>query len=278
MKTIVVTGTHVQSNSDNCRYQYEFPRDSGKSFNDKELAVAGVMMYYSWPNIHSSKYSNNTFSYKWIDGSTNTVTLPDGFYDASSLNAYLQSVMVTNGHYLEDDSGNYVYYLEILENSVYYAIEIVCYAVPAALPTNWTNPGAWAFTGAAVTPQFVFSGNFCDVIGFTAGTYPTVTQTTDYSTTSDNTPQITPVSSVLMSCDIVDNVYASPNSIIYAFSPDVSYGSMIKVQPSEFSWIDIQSGAHSSVTIEFLDQAYRRIPIKDKNIVVILAVRDKIKI
>ena len=59
--------------------------------------------YYSWTNINSSPLGNNIFSYTWKVGSTvttYTVTIPDGLYEISDLNSYLQYKFIANGHYL----------------------------------------------------------------------------------------------------------------------------------------------------------------------------------
>lgn len=280
MKTVIVTGASLVANSDNCDYKYKFPVGAVE-FKNKEIAVSSISMYYSWPNIHARKYANNTFTYTWIDGTVVTVMIPDGFYTVSDLNSYLQNVMADPlgpKHYLVDSSGNYVYYLELLENSVYYAVELNAYAVPTSLPSGYSLPtgASWSLpTPNAKTPQFTFSGNFCNVVGFTADTYPQNVQTTDYSVTSTVTPQVTPVSTVLVGCSIVDNKYTSPDNIIYGFSPSVTYGSQILMQPSELTWIDLKDGTFPDFTLSFRDQSFNTLPIKDSNICVILAVKDK---
>ena len=58
--------------------------------------------------------------------------MEDGNYEISSVNAFLQSIMVSNGHYLENSSGDYVYYLEFKVNATTYKIEINSYNVPTS--------------------------------------------------------------------------------------------------------------------------------------------------
>lgn len=279
MKTLIVNGTNLVSGTGNSTYKYDLP--NGVSFKSQQLAVASINMYYSWPNITSSttggKYNNNSFTYTWIDGTVVTINMPDGFYDVSTLNAYLQSQMVANTHYLINASSDYVYYLEFQENTSRYAVQFNSYAVPTSLPTGWSNPGAWTLPVAAKTPQITISStnNFYKIIGFNSGTYPSPTQTTTYSKISDITPQVTPVSSVIMTCSIVDNRYSIPDSIIYSFAPNTTYGSQIQVQPSELTWVDIQDGQQQSLTINFLDQEKNRLPILDTNLVILLSIRDK---
>jgi hypothetical protein len=279
MKTLIVNGTNVVSGTNNASYKYDLP--NGVEFKNQQLAVASINMYYSWPNITTATtnggYDNNSFTYTWVDGTTKTVTMPDGFYDVSTLNAYLQSQMVANTHYLTNASSEYVYYLEFKENTSRYAVQLNSYAVPGTLPTSWTKPGTWALTNATPQVTILTTNNFYKVIGFTASAtaYPTPVQTTTYSHISDFTPQVTPVSSVIMTCSIVDNKYSIPDNIVYSFAPTVTYGSQIQIQPSEFTWVDIQDGQCNSLTVTFLDQDKDRLPIQDSNLVILFSIREK---
>jgi hypothetical protein len=56
------------------------------------------LSHCSRPSI-SASIGNNRFSYIWIDGTSNTVTIPDGIYDIESLNIVLQDTMMQNTHY-----------------------------------------------------------------------------------------------------------------------------------------------------------------------------------
>ena len=56
------------------------------------------LSHCSKPSI-SAAIGNNTFSYIWIDGTSNTVTIPDGIYDIESLNKVLQDTLIQNTHY-----------------------------------------------------------------------------------------------------------------------------------------------------------------------------------
>eukprot|EP00952_Eustigmatos_sp_NYUAD-ZCMA_P003085 13407-Eustigmatos_ZCMA.PRE.1 len=77
--------------------------------------------------------------------------------------------MVSNGHYLTDSNGDYVYYIEFQENSVYYAVQLNCYYVPTALPSGYSNPASMTFPATNKTPQVVIpSTNIQDVLGITA--------------------------------------------------------------------------------------------------------------
>jgi len=185
--------------------------------------------------------------------------------------------MVSNGHYLVDGSGDYVYYLELQENSVYYAIQLNCYYVPTALPSGYSNPASMTFPTSNKTPQLVVpSTNIRDVLGFTAGTYPSSVQSSNYSTYSSYCPQVTPTQSVVMSCTLVNNSLGIPNNILYSFGPGgTSFGSLIESKPNAFAWMDIAPGNYATFDLQFMNQSYTKLVINDSNIVVQLVIREK---
>ena len=109
--TIVLNSTNIVSGSNNSSLTYRFP--NSVTFDDHQIAVQSVSMYYSWANINSTTLKNNAFSYSWtIAGSTTTynVTIPSGLYEISDINNYLQFVFIQNGHYLINTLSQNVYY------------------------------------------------------------------------------------------------------------------------------------------------------------------------
>jgi hypothetical protein len=278
MRTVIINSTHVVSGTNNSRYSYNFPLGNAR-FDKHQVAVASVAMYYSWFNITSAN-QNNTLSYKFPTSSgttTVTLTIPDGFYSVSDLNTYLQSQLIANGHYLVDSEGNFIYYLELQENAVYYAVQLNCYPVPSSLPSGYSNPASMTFPASATTPQLVVpSTNIRDIFGFTEGSYPSTTQSTTYSTYSSYTPQVTPVQSVIMTCSLVNNGLGIPSNVLYSFTPSgTSFGSLIESRPAQYSWIDITPSNFSNFEIQFLSQSFKNLVINDSNIVVTLVVREK---
>lgn len=275
---IIINGSSVVSGSNNSIYRYVFPQGSVK-FNKSRVAVASISLYYSWYNILST-LNNNTFSYVWYTNSGSTtvnITIPDGFYSIDDLNAYLQSQLIVNGHYLIDGNGDYVYYLEFATNSTYYSIQFNSFPIPTSLPSGYSNPASMTFPITASTPQIIISSNsFRNIIGFNAGTYPNPVQTTTYSKLSDFTPQVTPVQSVILACTLLNNKYSNPGTVLYSFSPvGTSFGSLIQTNPSQFSFVDIQDGNYNTFDITFLDQNFNFLQINDSNLVVQLLIETK---
>ncbi len=273
---LIINSSGLRTNSFNNSYRYTFPQGSVK-FQNSKVAVGNISIYYSWFNI-SAANGNNVFQFEWptLAGSTTyTVTITDGYYDISGLNSYLQQYFITNGLYLVNTAGDYVYYLEFQTNANYYAIQLNSYPVPTVLPVGWTNPGTITFPVVASTPQLIVpTGNFTLLIGFDAGTYPTAFQATNYSKLSDFTPQVTPIQSLILACTLLSNKYSNPNTVLYSFSPaGTTFGSIIQSQPAFPSWVDIADGSYSFFDIQFLDQDFNNVIINDTNIVVQLLIK-----
>lgn len=282
VSTLILNSTNLDKSSPfNNVYRYQFSNSA--NFKNAKICVNNIYLYYSWFNI-SATQSNNKLSYIWFSGAGPTstqvdITIPDGFYTVADLNSYLQSVMISNGHYLIDSSGNSnIFFIEIEENSTFYSLQINCYALltsAQATTKSYTAPSGYSFVTTNITPQVVIPSTsyFKDIIGFNAGTYPASTQTTNYSTTSTTTPQLTPVESAVVTCNLCNNRLAYPNNVLFSFAPaGTTFGSTIIAKPSFENYIDIQDGAYSQIIITFLDQHFNPLYIRDTNLIIQLSI------
>jgi hypothetical protein len=274
---IVINGNGLVPDLFNNTYRYTFPQGS-VNFKNSKIALSNLNIFYSWFNI-SAVNQNNTFSvlFPTFAGSTLlNITIPDGFYDVATLNAFLQQIFITNNFYLVNGSGQNVYYMEFITNASAYAVQMNSFPVPTALPAGWTNPGSMTFPVVASTPLLnVPATNFRNIIGFNTGTYPAIFQATNFSKISDFTPQVTPINSVIIACSLLSNSYAIPNTIFYSFSTQgASFGSVISVQSTDHSYVDIQDGSYNSFTLSFLDQNFNQIKINDTSIIVQLLIKN----
>jgi len=287
MRPLILNSNNVVPNGFNDTYLYRFPNGS-VTFDKDTVAIGSISVYYSWYNITSlttgAGYNNNVFQYVWYSAAppvTVTVTLPDGAYEIEDLNAYLQFVMVSNSHYLVNGSGNFVYFLELVANTTFGKVQLNSYPIPTALPGGWAAPVGWpGFPGVATTPQIIIlpplTNNFGRVIGYNAGTYPPVVQPTSYSALSQNPPQITDINSIIVSCNLLNNKYSIPNTLLYSFAPELgNFGSLIVEKPPELQFCDIQDGSYTFIEVEFRDQNLNRIQIQDPNLVIVLVIAKK---
>lgn len=273
---LILNKNNLVSDSNNNTYRYTFPAGSVRFLNSK-ISVSNINIFFSWFNITASD-NNNTFQivFPTFAGSTlYTITVSDGYYSIPQLNSYLQQFCITNGLYLVNTASQNVYYFEFVENPSAYAIQFNSYPVPTALPGGWSNPGGMTFPVVASTPQLIVpSTNFRNFIGFNAGTFPAAFQATNYSKTSDFTPQVNLVSSIILTCSLLRNAYSSLGTIMYSFSPsNYTFGDLINEKPSEFSFIDIQDGDYSELSISFLNQDLNPIKIRDTNIIIQLVIQ-----
>jgi len=101
------------------------------------------------------------------------------------------------------------------------------------------------------------------------------TYTSIQTMTSQNTPQITSLTSYLMTCSLINNNYSIPNTLLSAFPPSSAFAEQFVFSPNQMSFIDCQPGAYSDFTIQFFDQNLRQIEMEDNQIVVLLVIRSK---
>lgn len=272
---IILNQSNYVENSDNT-FTYKFPRPI--YFKNAEIGISRINMFYSWENINLQHFNNSTFQLSFPEGGANairTVTIPNGNYTIEDLNAFLQQWSITNNKYLYNTATKKnVYYIELLANPQRYTIQLVLYELPTALPVGFTNPGNMVFpTAAGLRPSLITLNNeFPTLIGFAKNTVYNAAETE-----SSVTPEMSPVSSVIVTCSLVNNKLSNPNNIIYTFvSGSASYGSMLSIgENSDISYINIPEGLHSEVTIKFLSDKKEKLYIKDTSLIIYLIIRIK---
>jgi len=280
---LILNGSNVVT-SDPTNSTYRFDFNGTRLIKDTKVAITNISLFYSWFNI-SAAFNNNFFQYTFTDfGGTTTynVNITDGYYTIAQLNSFLQSVLITNGHYLVNGSGQFVYYLEIIENASAYAIQLNAFAFPTALPVGWSNPSGVTFPAVASTPQFIIpplaTSAFTTLIGFAPATYPPAIQATTYSAISTTTPKTTPIENVLVRCSLLNNQISNPPDIIYSFNAaGTPFGNLINAAPFQYLYLSANDGYYSNIELQFVDQEYRPISINDPSVIIQLAFKTKIQ-
>ena len=265
---------------DNSSYIYKFPRGS-INLKNSSLAISQINLFYSWPNIDGLAYNNNTFQIQFPDDSPSTATIydvviPDGNYTVEQLNSYLQSFFIKNNKYLiNSTTGQHVYYMEFLTNPQTYSIQIVTYEIPSSLAevpgfVEGGGPGTFHFPGldSQYAKLIITDNEFGTLLGFEPGTY------FGDDNISSKTPQISPVSSILVQCSMVSNIFTNPDNIIYSFvSGSVEYGRMLSVTNQDIQYSNVNNGFYNEVKINFIDNNFKRLNIKDNNLIIYLIVK-----
>ena len=290
-KSLILNTNNIIPNSGNSTLQYVFPQ-GGIAFKDDFIAIQQVSIYNSVFNV-SVANNNNSFSYIWVDGTTHLVNIPDSYLELPEINAYLQSIMIANKHYLIAGANN-VYLLNIQINPARYSYQINSFLVSVAIATSntWTLPvgATWVLPTNAIMPMFVVPNtNFQKLIGFTAGSYPntviagvppaqtqTPTQISTYSALSTTSPQIVPQPSYLGLCSLVNNNLSIPSQLLYSITPTgSSFGSLYTIQIADLAFNKITDGKYNQFTFNFVDAVGQPIIFQDPNILILLVIKNK---
>jgi hypothetical protein len=202
--------------------------------------------------------------------------------------------MVQNGHYLVTGTGAFVYLLEMNINPTLYAVEVNCFGISVAVAAAnaWVLPPAptWVLPNNFIVPEIIIPASpqqFGLVIGFAAGTYPNATivgvppaqvQAPAYTTTqtfvSSIAPQVTPLSSFILTCSLINNNYAVPNNLIYSFAPVGTIGQQFTIAPNQYVFIDVLPAQYNRFNVQFIDQNFRPVAIQDPNMIIQLVISD----
>jgi len=281
-KTIILTTANIEENSNNTKLVYNFP-SGGYSFKNDMIALQSVYQYFSIFNI-TSDYGNNTFSYTWFDGVEYSITIPDGYYEISDLNSYFQSIMIANTHYMTNSAGQFIYFLEFIVNTSRYAVQINSYPLDTSIQTTngyiLPSGATWSVPATSTLSQFnVNTSGFGEVLGYDVGSYPdTQVGSTTTSFLSSVAPQITPYSSILVSCNLVNNRAVIPSNILSSYTPlGTNIGSLFKFEPNYLQFADVEDGQYTQLVLEMRDQLSRPIIIRDPNMLITLYTETKNK-
>lgn len=300
MFVLILNSSNVVPDGQNNTLIYNFPNSI--VLKDKFIAVSQIIMYYSWFNI-TTIYQNNLYTYTWTVGGVTTtynVNIPNGIYDIKDINAYMQWVMINNGHYLINASGDNVYYAEIIVNANRYAIQLNTFLVPIALPGGFTQPVNFAgYPTTAQNPVVSFPANFNAIVGYNpvANVYfssnanvgnayvPPSPNADNYFVAKDgagtlsylsNTyPNVQPNSSIYLSISNINNPYSQPSSILYAITPSVAIGEQVIEAPPNFMWNKMIDGTYNQLRVQFLGIDKSPLPIGDPNMTIMLTIKDK---
>jgi hypothetical protein len=256
-------------------YKYDFINGSFNIKENAEICIGNCTIPYSWFNI-SSSLNNNTFTIiDWL-GNPHSIVLPNGFYQVSDINAYLQNYFLNNGMYLLDANGLAVVYVYMAVNQNSYANQILTYAVPTSLPTGWSLPtiSTWiGFPATPIAPSVVILDNaFQTYLGFSAGSYGG--GNTDKSFLSNITPNTTTVNSLIMRCSLVNNPVSMPTDVLDSIPINSTFGANINYTPSFQKFVKCSSGSYSSLIITLVDQDFNNIQMLDSNVSISLLLKN----
>jgi hypothetical protein len=255
------------------------------SLDDYSVALGQGYIYYSWYSINAYPMNNNVFTLKVPGMADQVITIPDGAYNIRDLNNYLQYWFISQGLYITNTTTlQNTYYASFTVSPTNYKVQFTTRTIEAALPSGYTSGGTNmtnAFTNSNNLKQMQIvissTNNFKDIIGFNAGTYPTLAtgNPSPFTHESDYVPNVNTISGVQMRLSCVHNAFSSNNQLLYVFSNGAySIGEQINVSPNNMLFVPCM-GSHKELTLSFYDQAGNTLNMLDSNVVILLYFKQK---
>ena len=261
---------------------YKVSLSTNIDLNNYEVSVGQMFIYYSWYNINASPLNNNKFTLtipKNGGSDTLNVVIPDGAYNISDLNNFLQYTLIAGGYYIYNTTTLVnTYYASFSISPTSYAVQFNTTPLPTSLPAGFTSGGMTFPASANQHYQLTVlsTNNFKDIIGFNAGTYPTVPTNTGIQTkSSDYTPNVNPISSIQMRVSCAYNTFSANSQLLHVFTNNgASIGELINASPNYEQFVPC-IGTHREITVSFYDQQGAILNILDHNLVIKLVFRAK---
>ena len=203
-------------------------------------------MYYSIPNIDST---NNNFTYS-PDGGTNwfTITIPEGSYEVTDIDAAIKLQMEDNDHY---DIRNNKYYISVTANF-------------NTLKAVLTLQGNYQV-------DFTPTNSIRHVLGFNSAIY------TDWYQESESVVNIMTISSILINVDIITGSYVNGKMqpVIYSFFPNVPPGHKIIETPPHLKYLPVTLDTIASIRTYITDQDGKKLNLRGEVVSIRLDIREK---
>ena len=284
--TITLNKNNIVSDGKNSTLIYKFPKSV--AFKNEQIALAQIQLYYSWENINAIPLNNSSFSYLFPNNdnpatyTSYPVVIPNGIYEIDDINFFLQSKMITNGHYLVNTSGQNVFFLDLKVSPTTYSVIVNYFAVPIALPAGYTAGTGITFGTRTTTntPKIVISAtnNFNNIIGFQAGTFPATSVLITGSQGSNEfvprgVPQVQPNPNVNILVSNVSNPYADPQTLIYSVVPNVAIGEYVSFSPNEYLFNNLGDGFYNELRVTLADNNFNPLNILDPEITIVFQLR-----
>lgn len=272
--------TKFDINTDKAPFNRFYLPTNGVNLSNYQIAIQKINMYYSHPNISNENYMAAIISWPTSTGYVDfqwNLTPNFNYESIDQINTALQQFCIQNGLYLIDGASNR-YYINLTANSNSYGVDMTLFTIPTSVGTL-TEPSNWigSYPTTSITPKIKFIDKFNEIIGYKSdfefdGNISQITFTSNFS------PQLSPVSSILVSCNIAWNPLSlnGSSNIMSTFTTGGSkYGNIITVESQEIVWYDINSASSSSIIVEFYDQDYKNLNILDPHTVIHLLLKTK---
>ena len=268
VQILVLNKSNVVQGSNNSRYSYKFQGGGITLKKGDKIALSSIVIPYSVFNL-TNLYNNNYFGYNF-NGQYYKISIQDGYYDMTDLNIILQNYFFSNGHYRLQPDGIVWYPGQLQYNPNLYSVQFNAFVITQTIPSKWTNPANFNVNSDTTIQLVIPNTNIKNIFGFNPASYPTNPQSTNYQVVSQFTPNGSPLNTVILQCNLVDNKVCIPNDILYSYAPNVSFGVNQIEKATQYSWADCRVGQFTTLDIKFCDENFNNIVMQDNNICMLI--------
>ena len=277
--TIIINSTHFDASSNN-KFVYRFPTNT-KFSKGSSVALQSITLNNNFYNIESAK-GNNTISIIWNAAETvkHDIVIPDGYYTIDRLNEYLHNQCKTLGLYVINPKGVPLYLFQIYQNPTSNECVLSIGTIPSvddAVLLDYKKPenAKWDFPAEEKTIQIVVSSQAMgQLIGFVEKTYPEEVGNKKVKFRSTFPPHPNTTHSLILTCNLISSKYSNPINILCTIPISGRFGTIMHfTQPSLHN--DIPEGYYNNIVIEFLDQNFNKISLRDPEIIITLSIHDE---
>jgi hypothetical protein len=261
------------------QFVIKFP--STIDLNGYECGISSGYIYYSWYSI-SSALNNNRLQLTVPSSSGSTtydITVPDGAYNVTDLNNFLQYWFVQNGIYLKNNTdGTYLYYASFQLSPTSYSIQFITTALPTSLPSGFTSGGMTfpASSNQSIQLTILSNNQFNEILGYNVGTYPPApTISSTYTKDSDIVPNVNPIQAVQIRLSCLYNEFSANNQLLHVFTNSVRFGALIDISTNSVDYVNCQ-GIYREVILSLYDQKGRPLVLLDPNVAIKLLFRKRV--
>jgi hypothetical protein len=219
-----------------------------------------------------------------------SLTLPDGYFDIQSIDDWLQNRCQLIGLYLQSSDGSSnSYFIEALTNPQVYKCQINLYLLPQTAPPSGylvPNGACFSLTGVPSTLQVYFPsvassskyGNLGRIFGFVPETILPLSN--NILAKSDNisvvTPVVSPITTVLIGCNLVQNEYSNPEDILTQLNlGDSKFGGIIKYDQQPI-YVTCQPQQASYIQISLYDEYMTPLDMNDTQVSIVLSIKEEL--
>lgn len=274
---VVINSSHWDKSQSKFIYKLKIPQ----KYESMQVGLASISIYNQFFNV-SQAYGNNQITILWINNTSFTYTIPDGYYNVSDLNYFIQNKMIGDKLYMTSGTGasiQNIFFVEFIIDANRYAVQLNVYAIPntASNSNSWALPSGsvWGFPYNNNTPRISFNDSFGKLIGYTGATYPSSIGFTDIQYNSNLTPEISKVTSLILNTNLINNINISPSNCLNSIPVKNSFGDQMDYSGGFVLYSDIQSNYFNQIEITISDQTNNTLTLIDTDCTIILSIKNK---